>query len=79
MFEVLVGKLNAAMEETADGILGIARNGGPDSVRLAAWRAVIDDLLKVRSVTKMEADLADLRARLDAIGGTTDAKVASSD
>jgi hypothetical protein len=77
MFDVLVGKLNAAMEETADGILGIARKGSPDSVRLAAWRAVIDDLVKVRQITKIEADIEAIKAQLDASGGTGNAKVDS--
>jgi hypothetical protein len=78
LYEAFVGHLTGTMEQAAKGMIDLAKNGSPDSVRLAAWRGIVDDMLKVRSVSKLEADIAELKARLDASGGTGNAKVYSA-
>ena len=77
LYEAFIGTLVGTMKEAAEGMLSVARNGAPDSVRLAAWRGIVDDLMKMQSVTKLEQDVAEMKATLAAAGGTDDAKVDS--
>jgi hypothetical protein len=75
LYEAFVGHLTGAMKEAAEGLVEIARRGSPDSVRLAAWRGIVDDLFKVRSVSKLEGDLAAMNERLAQLEqGEADAK-----
>jgi hypothetical protein len=69
LYEAFIGTLTGAMKEAANGLLGLARGGATDSVKLQAWRGIIDDLMRLRSATKVEADIQALNARLDEIEG----------
>ena len=65
--EAYVATLNAASIEMAEGMIDLARNGTPDSTKLAAQRAVISDQIAVIQAITQGAELDDLRAAVKRI------------
>jgi hypothetical protein len=63
IYEVFIGKLSARMDKAADGIFALAENASTDSVRLAAWGRLVDDVFKIKSLVSLEQRIAQLEGR----------------
>lgn len=65
MMDRYVGKVSAAMDALADGIVELAKNSQSDAVRVSAIRGCVADLIQVIGLAEVKAAIAETNARMD--------------